>query len=393
MSLRIGILTTYFSKNYGAALQAYATVEKLRRMGYDSEIIGYQKAIKAFYTPAAVVESERHMPFVLRLKRKIKNAFIKVKKSDPALTAGAAIRDQEFDRFVADFLHVSKAAYASPEEFLKAVPDMPYDVFLCGSDQIWNPIVHNFDDVYYLNFPTKAKKIAYAPSIAYNRFSDSEIERICKAIRSIDCISVREKSTVEWLQPHMEKKVNYVIDPTFLLDKNTWLELKSDKTFDGKYILVYLLNYNEQNKNIVGLICRLAREQGCRIVCLPYTPIRFPKDIQAEYRYDIAPNDFIHLLAGAEYVVTNSFHATALSVNFNIPFYVVSSRERNKDLQARLSDLLEETGLEDRKIYADTASIDGGQTIDYDAANAILAERRRQGAVYLRQSLENGGKA
>lgn len=164
MSLRIGILTTYFSKNYGAALQAYATVEKLRRMGYDSEIIGYQKAIKAFYTPAAVMESERHMPFVLRLKRKIKNAFIKVKKSDPALTAGAAIRDREFDRFAADFLHVSKAAYASPEEFLKAVPDMPYDVFLCGSDQIWNPIVHNFDDVYYRISPRRRKRSPTLPA-------------------------------------------------------------------------------------------------------------------------------------------------------------------------------------------------------------------------------------
>lgn len=394
MHTRIGVLTTYYSKNYGAVLQAYATVQKLRSMGYDCELINYKKADQTHYTPYAVIEDERNLSILKKINRKIKNCIIKIKKADRNLVSGSDIRDKEFDLFVKDHLALGKVLYTSQDDFIDAVGQMPYDVYLCGSDQIWNPIVHNFDDVYYLNFPTTAKKVSYASSVAYNRFSESEIERICSALSSIDSISVREKSTVEWMQPHMEKKVNHVIDPTFLLKKDEWLTLTSEKHFDGKYILVYLLNYNEQNKNTVNLVSELARKKGCRVICLPYTSIKFPKGIEVEYRYDIAPNDFIQLLNGAECVITNSFHATALSINLNVPFFVVSSHEKNKDLQTRISDLLEETGLNNRKIYPDTESICMEEgIIDYESVNAIISKRRNEGIEYLRHALECGDTA
>ena len=393
MPAKIGILTTYYSKNYGAVLQAYATLQKLKLMGYDCELINYKKINHTHYIPYAIIEAERNLPILKKLNRKIKNGIIKIKKADRSLVSGSDIRDKEFDHFVQAYLELSKESYTSPEDFIADMPHMPYDVFLCGSDQIWNPIVHNFDDVYYLNFSTKAKKVSYASSVAYNRFSESEILRICEAIKSIDSISVREKSTVEWMQPHMKKTINHVIDPTFLLNREDWLNLKSEKHFGGKYILVYLLNYNEQNKNIVNLVSNLARQKGYRIICLPYTSIKFPKDLETEYRYDIAPNDFIQLLNGAECVITNSFHATALSVNLNVPFYVVSSRERNKDLQTRISDLLEETDLNSRKIYPDTRAICLEESIDYESVNKIISNRRNEGIEYLKRAMESGGMA
>lgn len=387
--LNVGILTTFFSKNYGAALQAYATKKAIETLGYTSEFINYQKTSTEYYIPISTPKEQEMQSLIKKIGQKAKNFSAKLKKNQK-LSDGSLIRDKEFDSFVNDYLKIGSILYTSPKDFICNVPKMPYDVFLCGSDQIWNPIVHNFDDVYYLNFPTTAKKVSYASSVAYNRFSESEIERICAAISSIDSISVREKSTVEWMQPHMKKKINHVIDPTFLLNKNEWLNLTSEKHFDKKYILVYLLNYNEQNKNTVGLISDLARKKGCRIICLPYTSIKFPKDIEVEYRYDIAPNDFIQLLNGAESVITNSFHATALSINLNIPFFVVSSRDRNKDLQTRISDLLEETGLNNRKIYSDTQSICMANDIDYESVNKIISIRRNEGIEYLKHALECG---
>lgn len=386
--MMIGILTTFFSKNYGAVLQAYATAKTIELLGHDYELINYQNSEKEYYVTEVARKEQSELSIIQKVYLKARNAFIKTKRPNKALIVGSMIRDNEFDGFVRSFLKVGNTTYSSSAEFINAVPNMSYDVFLCGSDQIWNPIVHNFDDVYYLNFPTKAKKVSYASSVAYNRFSKSEILRICDAIKSIDCISVREKSTAACLQPYLEKKVHYVIDPTFLLDKNDWLKLTSIKKFDGKYILVYLLNYNEQNKNIVSLISDMARKNGLKIICLPYTSIKLPKDIETEYRYDIAPNDFIQLLNDAECVVTNSFHATALSINLNIPFYVVSSRERNKDLQTRLSDLLEETKLEERKIYPDTSSLCLDDKIDFESVNTIIENRRNEGIEYLQQSLE-----
>ena len=390
--LKVGILTTFFSKNYGAVLQAYATEKIIEKLGHTSEFINYQKTSEEFYIPISTLKEQEQLSLVGKIEQKVRNFFAKL-NNNQKLSVGSLIRDKEFDVFVKDFLKIGKTSYTSPKDFINDVPHMPYDVYLCGSDQIWNPIVHNFDDVYYLNFPTTAKKVSYASSVAYNRFTESEIERICQAISSIDSISVREKSTAEWMQPHMEKRVNHVIDPTFLLNKNEWLTLTSEKHFDGKYILVYLLNYNEQNKNTVNLVSELARKKGCRVICLPYTSIKFPKDIEVEYRYDIAPNDFIQLLNGAECVITNSFHATALSVNLNIPFFVVSSHERNKDLQTRISDLLEETGLSNRKIYPDTQSICIEESIDYESVNLIISKRRNEGIEYLKHALECGDTA
>lgn len=387
MSKKIGILTTYYSKNYGAALQAYAISKKLEMMGYDQELIQYKKEPPSFYTPMAILEAEKNRTISQKVMQKINNTIIKIKKLHRN-DKGIALRNKMFDEFVSDFLGLSHERYASEEEFIKAVPNMTYDVFLCGSDQIWNPIVHNFDQVYYLNFKTRAKKVAYAPSVAFNQFTDREIRRICDSIQSIDYISVREKSTIVWLQPNLEKKVHLVIDPTFLLDKQEWLTLPTEKHPHGNYILVYLLNYNEQNSNIVELISRYAIEKQYNILCLPYTNIKFPKKIPTEYRYDIAPNDFIHLLNGAKCIITNSFHATALSINLNKPFFVVSSKNRNQGLQTRLSDLLEETKLENRKIFPDTDHIEDSH-IDYCAVNAVISAYRKNGEDYLHRALRD----
>ena len=92
-------------------------------------------------------------------------------------------------------------------------------------------------------------------------------------------------------------------------------------------------------------------------------------------------------------VITNSFHATALSVNLNIPFFVVSSHERNKDLQTRISDLLEETGLSNRKIYPDIQSICIEESIDYESVNLIISKRRKEGIEYLKHAFECGDTA
>ena len=392
MMLKVGVLTTFFSKNYGAVLQAYATEKIVEKLGHSSEFINYQNTFEEFYIPISTLKEQEKLSLVGKIEQKVKNIFAKLNYNQK-IADGSLIRDKEFDEFVNGCLKIGKTSYKSPKDFISNVPHMPYDVFLCGSDQIWNPIAHNFDDVYYLNFPTTAKKVSYASSVAYNCFSDSEIERICSAITSIDSISVREKSTAEWMQPYINKKVNHVIDPTFLLNKDEWLTLTSEKHFDGKYLLVYLLNYNEQNKNTVTLVSELARKKGCRVICLPYTSIKFPKDIEAEYRYDIAPNDFIQLLNGAECVITNSFHATALSVNLNIPFFVVSSHERNKNLQTRISDLLEEIGLGNRKIYPDTKSICTEEPVNFESVNMIISKRRNEGVEYLKHALECGDTA
>ena len=390
--MKIGILTTYFSQNYGAALQAYALLTKLKQLGFDAELIAYQERHGSHYSPQKWLEAQRCLSIRNRIIRKLKNAVIKLQHcfSDEH---NEAIRNAKFSDFISSYLTLSSKAFSSSQDFLETVPQMNYDAFICGSDQIWNPIVHNFDDVYFLNFPTHALKIAYAPSIAYNNFTETELQRLGKAIGSIDVLSVREISTVTQLQPYVNKKLHHVIDPTFLLKKAQWLQLKSSETFSGKYILVYLLGYNEQSKIIQKIISQYAINNNCRIICLPYTGICFTSpNVSVEYRYDIGPNDFIQLLNGAFCVFTNSFHATALAINLNISFFVVSARERNHGLQSRISDLLEITSLSEQKIFSDQNIIEKPVTIDYSTVNTVIASYRKDGIDFLCQALNGKPK-
>ncbi len=377
---RIGILTTYFSKNYGAALQAYALRKKLEDMGYDAEDIRYQTT---YHRQAK--KSKKDMTIFAYIKRRAKNAMIKVRnlfKSD----ANENLRDMLFDDFVRKYIRLSEQEYHNAEMFMRAAKQSIYDVYICGSDQIWNPIAHHFDPIYLLNFDTDARLVAYAPSIAYLGMAEAEKRRLADSLKKADVLSVREQSAADLLKEYVAKPISVVPDPTFLLDKNDWLSLDSCFSEDHDYVLVYLLQYNENPIYAAGLIEQYAAKHNCKIICLPYTDIKFKNAKDAEYRYDVAPNDFLHILAGCKMLFTNSFHATALAINLNKEFCVFTDKKKHSGIESRLVELLERFGLQDRMIEDSTVSI--GEAIDYVSVNTKLAFYKSEGENFLRTAIE-----
>ncbi|MHC1714448.1 MAG: polysaccharide pyruvyl transferase family protein [Acidaminococcaceae bacterium] len=385
MKQKIGVLTTFYSKNYGAALQAYALCQILIKSGFKAELINYKKAIPNHYVPNAVKKDSANQGMINKLVVRSKNFFIKYLSNQQKYT-NSEIRNCCFESFVNELLPMSKESYNSPEEFFTCVSSMAYDTFICGSDQVWNPMVHGFDPVYYLNFKTSAKKVSYAPSVAYSRFDDDELSRIGCEISSIDSLSIREASSAKQLQPFVKKKISTVIDPTFLLSGAEWRSIRSNFCEEEKYVLVYILNYNEYSNRITRLVSDFAKKHNYKIICLPYTNIKFSGEVQVDYRYDVAPNDFIHLVDKASMIITNSFHATAISINLNRDFLVVSSENRNHDLQVRLSDLLEIFNLENRRFFSDTPFI-SEEKIEYEIANRIIDEQRNSGLEFLKKAI------
>ena len=86
----------------------------------------------------------------------------------------------------------------------------------------------------------------------------------------------------------------------------------------------------------------------------------------------------------AEYIITDSFHGTAFSINLNKKFICVFP----KKFSARLQSILELTGLEDRKlkINGDINQID--EEIDYDRVNKILEQERNKTNKFIDKALE-----
>ena len=101
---------------------------------------------------------------------------------------------------------------------------------------------------------------------------------------------------------------------------------------------------------------------------------------------DAGPAEFLFLIAHAEYVITNSFHGTAFSVNFSVPFYtVVSSAKKNN---SRLESLLASTGLLNRllsdNIDINTVNIN---MPDFKEAQKKLQQVREQSIAFLKTNI------
>ena len=104
----------------------------------------------------------------------------------------------------------------------------------------------------------------------------------------------------------------------------------------------------------------------------------------AENRVRNSALDFLYYIANAEYVVTDSFHGTAFSINFGRQFMVFPAPKYN----SRLNSILQLTGLEHRMggKNADIRAIQ--EPIDYLRVGAVIEGQRIHSLAYLKQALE-----
>ena len=184
-----------------------------------------------------------------------------------------------------------------------------FDVYICGSDQIWNPNVVSkdgkLDPIYFLNFANKlAKKISYASSMGGYRLTDSEQEQVKDLLKDFTTISVRESDTQKVLSQLLKREVFHVLDPTLLLSKEEWFEvLEIDKNYRSQkedYILVYMLPRVPLMKKVVKFF---VKRFVAKVVTLEQ---KFKSFIKADVHIrDAGPIEFIELFANARFVITN----------------------------------------------------------------------------------------
>lgn len=119
--------------------------------------------------------------------------------------------------------------------------DETYDRFITGSDQVWNPYYEGAYPFYYLQFASKGKRVAYAPSISAAEIPEDQKENIGKWIQGVDALSVREKDAQMLLQKEFGLEAKLVCDPVFLLNKSDWQKIAVYPQMQKKYFAVYIL--------------------------------------------------------------------------------------------------------------------------------------------------------
>ncbi|MDD4320858.1 MAG: polysaccharide pyruvyl transferase family protein [Acidaminococcaceae bacterium] len=362
MIIKIGILTFHDADNYGAVLQAYALKETIKKIEEDVEILNYKRQV-----------SSRNI--ILLIKSILSTLMY--------LYPPRSIRKIKFTKFRNKYMDISK------DTFFNSAEIKGKDIYVVGSDQVWNSEITNYDEAYFLKFCRgHEKKIAYAASIGKDILKHEEKKFLKNNVSNIDYISVREDSAVKIIRDFIEKKVTHVLDPTLLADRDIWDRLICENKNRSNYLLVYRLTDNEEVLRVAELIAKklklkvlyidnLALSKNCLIRKRRY---KF-RDIKG-----VGPIDFITLFKNASFVVTNSFHGTAFSIVFNKDFITIPHETRG----TRMISLLKLLKLDHRLITnSKQLTDDYPLNIDYQIPNKLLEREREKSIAFLKNAIES----
>ncbi|MBR5781947.1 MAG: polysaccharide pyruvyl transferase family protein [Bacteroidales bacterium] len=370
----IGIITIHKINNYGSVLQAYALQKACEELGFNVEVIDYNYP-NVFHASNKYVNSVDSQPNEPR--------WLKALYSLELLKQHKGIKN-----FVAKYEHLSSKQYGHPSELIGDIPH--YDVYITGSDQLWNPRHCNGDPAFLLHFaPDNALKISYAASIGVNSIPEDLKLQYKELLSRYAFISVRENSGAQVVWEVAGKKAAVVLDPTLLLNKDQWNQIAVPKRqFKKKYILCYFLNYTFNAFPYVDQLADyMQQETGYEIVRVARPPHKLGLS-HTHYRIGASPEEFLALVRDAEMVLTTSFHGTAFAVNYGKPVFTVV-QDRNASDSRQVS-LMCNLGLEDQ-ILSITDSMPDRSRFTYD----VLTEQKRlealrqQSKIYLKQALKN----
>ena len=365
--MKVEIITLHRITNFGSMLQTYATQTAIEKLGHDAEVLDF--------VPEGISFKRGCWP-----KNNVP-AWKKLIKWLP-LFAVNLIEYYDVNRFLRKYIHLSPKRYNCYQVIINDVPVA--DVYLSGSDQVWNTQNNNPPEdlkAYYLGFaPESKKRIAYAGSFGKNTFTDDEERIIKEYIAKYDYISVREDDGLKILQRFGFDNGVHVVDPTLLLRGDEWRKFASVKKAPKTgYVFVYNLNRNGLIKEVAKAV---AKEKCLRIINFADT-FDFIKG--AENRFGNTAEDFVNHIANADYVVTDSFHGTAFSLNLNRQVIVVKAPRYN----SRIESILRVAGLLDTRLVG---TIEEGlkaasTIIDYNEVNPCIEAERKKSYDYLKNAL------
>lgn len=323
---KIGILTFHRADNLGAVLQAFALQNTLKDK--------YLKQVEIIDYRCDAVERTRGVRKEQGFKGFIKN-FLK--------SGYYAIKRRGFDRFRAENLEISHKVYTRNN--IKESLDF-YDCFIAGSDQIWNLECSSYDLTYFLDFVTACKrKFSYAASIGNYKFTEMEEKLIADHIKNLSGISVREESAKETLLDMGVGNVSVLPDPVFLLKEEEWKSVMKKRLYEGKYVLVYLI---QEDVNVLKCAEEYARKNGFKL-------INNKKSL--EFILHNSPDEFLSWVYYSECVFTNSFHGTAFSLIFGKDLGA-DIELKNGGINSRVYELL-------KKSYAEECIINKGISVPF----------------------------
>lgn len=361
--MKIGILTYHRSQNYGALLQSRALQEFLKSKGHEVCFVDYWPDYSAaVYKP---FDKQRFMRSGLlsKIKYLIRSILIYSKQKE---------RARKTLQFIEKYLNISDS---------KA-----FDAVVYGSDQIWrkqhSSETGTFNPIYFANdYVTAPIKISYAASMGKIEIDTKEdVEFISDHLKNFNAISVREINLQNAINEKIGISTKLVSDPVLLLSRSQWQSFCDNRYLPNyKYILYYRL---APMKETDMMLQSLVRQTGLKVIELrSYMPnFKFGE----RYRMTADAQEFISLINGAEYIVTSSFHGTALSIILGKEFYCTCA----KSVSGRITSLLSVLGLSERFVTNNYDRLSLENRIDYETIDQKREQFAQESRDWLLASLK-----
>lgn len=378
-----------FHNNYGAALQGYAIYSVIHDLGIYPTIVRYQ---------GGQFQNSSAKYYLFRAKRRLgavvhcmlpshaeKESRLLKKENAEAIKK----REELFIAFQNEMMSFYNIRRMTWQQLKKHYPLT--DVYICGSDQIWNPYFKNGrnDPGYFLAFaPKGAKKIAYAPSFGCDDLPDSAKANLKELLSDFHAISVREQSGVEIVKKYADRVAQWVLDPTMLRKPEQWKQLsRLPSNLPEKYILSYRFADSGKTKRMLD---QLSEATGLPVITLPLSIVAMKDNYQAIF--EAGPREFIGMIEHASLVCTDSFHATVFSVLMKTPVCVFlrESYDGKSSMNSRVYSLLEMLNLQNNIMNEDATVAKALKCLetDYTSAHELLADYRKESLEYLKNALE-----
>lgn len=339
--MKIGIITMHRVQNYGSALQAFALVEYLKKLGNEVEIIDYVFPNK-YHLKCAMPSWKERLKLKSRelLRSLLLEIFLK--------------RNQKFESFRKGHMSLSAKKYSTISELHNST--LHYDIYITGSDQVWNESKIYADNSFFCDFAPKGKKIiSFGASVTTNTLTAEYKKRLENQLTRYSAIGVREASSVPLLRNmNLGNKIEIIntCDPTLLLDASDYDKLveQSKINISGDFILVHQLEYNFSAEPAISEIISSAKKHyGCGIILIDHM---FKKlDAGDRKMCNLGPKEFVWLFKHAKAVVTSSFHGTMFSIIYRKAFISVAPPKNHSD--SRIADTLNGMGLSNRLVHND----------------------------------------
>ena len=352
--MKIGIITLFGLSNNGNRLQNLAVTELLQRRGFTVESVVCEKI-----TIRSIKNDLRRMLF---------------------FWSGYSKRYRAFKRWNKKYMKVR--FFVSQNLKMPQRVNNKYDIFVVGSDQVWNPeIRQNERDTFFLKFTNKEKRVCLSPSIGVSSISNQYYDIYKDGLSGFNYLSCREEDGSREISRITGKECETLIDPSLALDSDYWRSVGNYKLVPNNNFLIQLF-LSQPKTDVLESISEYAKCNNYEIIDL--------MDVESPY-YSQAPDAFISLIDKAQIVFTDSFHAVAFSVNLNTPFYafdrtVDSYNEGLSSMNSRITSLLSKLYLSNRFLKAPIDKYQ--QSLDFCKSNEVLAHCRYDFNNYLSKVLD-----